>query len=619
MPFRTASGFPENEALIANALTAQAFDIQAITGRPYANPVASQKWQTAEITCSDGQAFALTVADLTPEISITFRCPAVHTLTMVLHFPTSTAAGYVYPAHTETYQRTVWVGIALDAYATAMTVEPPATPVLLSEPFLLLRVGQAQGVSAILPLTRAGRPWVFETSLDDTRSRLTGSSAVRFARSLQRHFVHRALAVPPPELAQAPEGVYGVFEQSLLYLGVAAGLAPLVENLREAFGNDAARGLPPLRTPQLIAALGAILNFATREVIRTGLFASDQLASPPNRLPTILPARSTANWSKAMAVQAQRNAVVSGQTAAAYQQTLAPRDLDRDDAALRWLYVYATGACEMVRRLGESLGHDVSALPRYPASMFVWNQAEATQTVWVVDTNRTGDGTVPPRQYLLAAQTTLGLLQPAPTPDLPNLVRYAAGLRRVVASDAEARQVLGQNKQLGDLLIRDGQDLLRLRAHTGEIARVRPEPAIAQDNPGGHPGEAQRAKGWRGDRADRSLCDGDHPLDCLLLGLADRRRGQSDGDLWLAWAGGGSLQRRQRHHGDPAGLGNDHHGNGLVGRGPGPEPQIRVVARRRRRTDPRAEHAHGALCSRRGDRAGRSIAGRADGQHGESV
>lgn len=68
---------------------------------------------------------------------------------------------------------------------------------------------------------------------------------------------------------------------------------------------------------------------------------------------------------------------VSSASLVAFQTALAPRDLERDEAVMRWLYVYATGACLQARRMGEQLGRvSEGGLFRYPASMS-WDPTRA--------------------------------------------------------------------------------------------------------------------------------------------------------------------------------------------------------------------------------------------------
>ena len=499
LPFVQKLQHPYNEMLVAPALVDVVFDIEKITGIAFSFADAARKWSIADLVFSDGQQISgITAASTT----INFRCPGAHNCTITLHYGLATDKGYKAGQHFQIFERTVLVGISLTNFAIAIVNDdPPADgkPMLYGELFALTHLGQNRGeASAVLPLTAAGRPWQLGVGQTRAQMRMNNASVVQVARDGHRLHVQRGLAVAPPELWRAPEGVYALFEQGILYLGVAAGLAQLVEDLREALANDAVRGLPPLRVPQVLAALGAIFNYAVRDR-STGLFS--ELSYPTNRNPVILPSRSTANWGKAAAVLADRDAVVTGQSAAQFQQTLAPRDQERDEAIMRWLYVYATEACILARRLGEAMGWPDPAegqrpVPRFPASMFVWNLRDATQTAWFVDTPRPGDGEfVVARQYILAAQTQLGLQQSATVAELSSIVRYSGGQRRAIAPDAQARQVLGQNKRKGDLLIQEGQALLRLRSATGEIATVRQAEDVNTSAPSGHPGEGQQATG----------------------------------------------------------------------------------------------------------------------------
>ena len=487
---------PLNQPIYAPCLQTTVFDVVQLTGYlgSAVVPPPPNMWSTATLAFQDGQSFLVTAPSTSA--SVTLRSPGTQILTITLSFPNPVMPGYPTTTTTKAFVRTVLVGINLGTLAAEMTKDSPE-PLLLAEPFLLVHLARngAAASAAIIPMTLAGRPWPLNTAAGAGYVRFDGDDAVRLARAAQDLMVHRALAVAPPELWRAPEGIYFVFENSLLYVGLTPGLPPLVETLREALANDATRGYTPMRTPAVIAALGAILTYAPRATTAGTLYGASQLTSPPNRHGAILPPRSTANWARALQLAATRNRVLDQTSAAQYQNVLAPRDLDRDEGVLRWLYVYAAGACTLVRRLGESLQWPAAGQPRFPASMFVYNAREATQTAIIVDTTRGAEAATASRQYVVALQTRLGLLSQPGVPDIANLPTFSAGIPRAIAPDAQARQILGQNKRQGDLLIREGDELLRLRSSTGEIARVRQAASIQATAPAGHPGEVQQTAG----------------------------------------------------------------------------------------------------------------------------
>ena len=320
------------------------------------------------------------------------------------------------------------------------------------------------------------------------------AAAVETSRALQRLFVQRGIVMAPPETWRAHEGVYVLFEQTIIYAGLTPGLSTLLEDLRTAVHDDAERGLSASRRPAVLSAIEAVRAYGALRGGSGGIYTGDELACPPNRYPTLLPAKSTVSWAQAMQLDQMRRLLVQDATIAQYQSAFAPRDIDRNEAILRWLYVYATGACDVARRVGVNLGGEDGEHFRYPASMFVWNPKDLTQVCWMYDNDREASDTGESRRYVMVAQTNLGI-GGAAEPPLGRAVRYQSAPNRMVAPFAQTLQVLGQNRQNDDLLVREANQMLRIRTKTGEVATVQTAGDASGTAAGGHPGENQQSVG----------------------------------------------------------------------------------------------------------------------------